>query len=106
MLKRSIASDSLPTRLYVAPQAPLFMGFPRQEYWSCHWLPFPPPGDLPYPGIEPQSLESPALGGGFFTTSSTWEAQNSIHHLTVENSPACLGRISIWLQGLTQEPSN
>ena len=34
----------------VAPQAPLFMGFPRQEYWSG--LPFPSPGDLPYPGIE------------------------------------------------------
>ena len=39
------------------------MGFPRQEYWS--WLPFPPPGDLPNPGIE---LTFPALAGGFFTT--------------------------------------
>ena len=38
----------------VAPQAPLFMGFPRQEYWSG--LPFPSPGDLPYPGIELGSL--------------------------------------------------
>jgi len=34
--------------------APLSMGFPRQEYWSG--LPFPLPGDLPYPGIEPTSL--------------------------------------------------
>ena len=34
-------------------QAPLSMGFPRQEYWSG--LPFPPPGDLPHPGIEPAS---------------------------------------------------
>ena len=43
----------------VAHQAPLSMGFPRQEYWSV--LPFPPPGDLPDPGIEPSSLVSPAL---------------------------------------------
>ena len=40
----------------VAHQAPLSMGFPRQEYWSG--LPFPSPGDLPHPGTEP---ESPAL---------------------------------------------
>ena len=40
----------------VAHQAPLFMGFSRQEYWSR--LPFPSPGDLPDPGIEPGS---PAL---------------------------------------------
>ena len=39
------------------------MGFPRQEYWSG--LPFPSPGDLPEPGIEPVS---PVLAGGFFTT--------------------------------------
>ena len=39
------------------------MGFPRQKYWSG--FPFPPPGDLPDPGIEPMSL---ALAGGFFTT--------------------------------------
>ena len=36
-------------------------------------LPFPSPGDLPDPGIEPTSLVSPALAGGFFTTSATWE---------------------------------
>ena len=41
------------------------MRFPRQEYWSG--LPFPPPGDLPNPGIEPMSLMSPALAGEFFT---------------------------------------
>ena len=39
---------------------------PRQEYWSG--LPFPTPGDLPDPGIEPASLASPTLAGGFFTT--------------------------------------
>ena len=42
------------------------MGFPRQEYWSG--LPFPPPADLPDPEIEPVSLVSPALAGGFLTT--------------------------------------
>ena len=48
----------------VARQAPLSMRFPlRQEYWSG--LPFPSPGDLPNPGLEPTS---PALAGGFFTT--------------------------------------
>ena len=48
------------------------MGFFRQEYWSG--LPFPPPGDLPDPGIQPTSLMSPALAGVFLTTSATWEA--------------------------------
>ena len=37
------------------------------------WLPCPPPGDRPHPGIELASLTSPALAGGFFTTSATWE---------------------------------
>ena len=48
------------------------MGLSRQEYWSG-W-PLPLPGDLPDPEIEPESLMSPALAGGFFTTSTTWEA--------------------------------
>ena len=51
-------------------QTPLSMGFSRQDYLSG--LPSPPPGDLPNPGIEPKSLMTPALAGGFFTT--TWEA--------------------------------
>ena len=38
------------------------------------WLPGPPPGDLPNPGIEPLSLMSPTLTGRFFTTSATWQA--------------------------------
>ena len=42
----------------------------RQEYWSG--VPFPTPGDLPDPGIEPASPVSPALAGGFFTTRATW----------------------------------
>ena len=56
----------------VAHQAPLSIGFSRQEYWSG--LPFPPLGDLPDLGIEPASPLSPALAGGFFTNSATWEA--------------------------------
>ena len=49
----------------VAHQAPLSMEFSRQEYWSV--LPFPSPGDLPDPGMEPTSLASPA-------NCNTWEA--------------------------------
>ena len=50
----------------IACQALLSMGFSRREYWSR--LPFPPPGDLSDPGIEPTSLASPALAREFFTT--------------------------------------
>ena len=61
-------------RLFATPwtaahQAPLSMGVSKQEYWSG--LPCPPAGELPDPGIEPASLTSPALAGGFFTTSTT-----------------------------------
>ena len=56
----------------VAHQSPLSMGFSRQEQWIG--LLFPPAGNLPDPGIKPTSLMSPALSGGFFTTSATWEA--------------------------------
>ena len=53
-------------------QAPVSMGFSRQEYWSG--LLCPSPEDLPDSGIEPVSLTSPGLTGGFFTTSTTLEA--------------------------------
>ena len=56
----------------VAHQASLSMGFSRQEYWSG--FPFPPPVDLPDPGIECASTVSPALSGGFFTSWATREA--------------------------------
>ena len=61
-------------QLFATPahQAPLSMEFSRQEWWNG--LPFPTPGGLPDPGIEPMSLASIALVGGFFTTSTTWEA--------------------------------
>ena len=57
-----------------ARQAPLSLGFSRQEHWSG--LPCPPPGDLPHPGIEPSPVTSPALAGGFHTTNATWEARS------------------------------
>ena len=50
------------------------MGFSRREHWSE--LPFPPPGDLPDPGIEPTSPESPALAGGLFTLSHFISKEN------------------------------
>ena len=56
----------------VALQAPLSMGFSRQEYWRG--LPCPLLGDIPKPGIKPVSLMSPALAGMFFITSAIWEA--------------------------------
>ena len=56
-------SDSFVNSWTIAHQAPLFMGLPRQEYWSG--LPFPSPGDLPDPRIKPSS---PALAGELFTT--------------------------------------
>ena len=66
----------------VACQAPLSMGFFRQEYWSG--LPFHSPGALPDPGIEPLS---PALAGGFFTTESRGKpissARQQIQRLSV-----------------------
>ena len=70
-------SDSLPSYgLYVAHQAPLSMGFSRQEYWSG--LLCCPPRDLPNPEIKLTSHTSPALAGRFFTTSSTWVAQQTL----------------------------
>ena len=69
-------------RLFVTPwtlsrQAPLSTGSSTQECWSG--LPFPPPGDLPHPGIEPMSLGSLALAGRFLTTlppgKSPWKKQ-------------------------------
>ena len=56
------------------------MGFSQKEYWSG--LPCLPAGDLLHPGIEPASLMSPALTGGFFTTNTTWEAP-------VSKTPRC-----------------
>ena len=67
----------------VAGQAPLSMGFSRQEHWGE--LPCPPPGGLPDLGTEPASLASPALAGRFFTASATWEASYA-HTCTYQNA--------------------
>ena len=77
IVRARVLSCSSPVRLFetlwtVAIQAPLSMGFSRQEFWSG--LPCPPPEDRPDPGTEPTSLMSPSLAGGFFTTSDTWKA--------------------------------
>ena len=69
----------------VAHQAPLSMEFPRQEYWSG--LPFPSPGDLPDPGIEPTSLASLALAGRFFTTVATSEAYFILFYFFILSIP-------------------
>ena len=63
----------------VAHQAPQSIGFPRQEYWSG--LSFSSPADLPYPGVEPMPVVSPALAGRFFITSTIWEALLGGHNL-------------------------
>ena len=71
----SVMSDSL-TPQTIPCQAPLSMGFSRQEYWSE--LPFIPPGALPHPETEPVSLAFPALAGGFFITAPTGKLQISL----------------------------
>ena len=63
----------------IASQAPLSLGFSRQEYWSG--LPFPPPGDLPHPGIKPMF---PALAGGFFITVSPGEPEHFIRSVKLK----------------------
>ena len=66
LFSHQVVSNSFATPWTVAQQAPLSMGFPRQEYWSE--LSFPSPGDLRDPGIKPWSR---ALAGEFFTTEPT-----------------------------------
>ena len=61
-----------------AHQAPLSTEVFRNEYWS--WLPCPSPGDLSDPGVESASLMPPALAGGFFTATTTWEAIHTHTH--------------------------
>ena len=65
--------------LWTVAHQTLSMGFSRREHWSGS--PCPLPEDLPSPGIEPISLTSPALAGGFFATSATWESRNKVHLL-------------------------
>ena len=73
-LHAKLLQSCLTVSLCVACQAPLSMGFSRQEYWSV--FPCPLPGDLPDPGIQPTSLLSPALTVGFITTSTIWPKED------------------------------
>ena len=77
MLSHSVVSNSFWPPWTLTHQAPLSMGFSRQEYWSG--LPFPSFGDLRHPQIGPKSVTSPELAGGFFTASATWEALHPCH---------------------------
>ena len=90
-----LVTESCPTLLQ--SQAPLSLEFSRQEYWSG--LPFPSPGDLPDPGIEPTS---PALAGGFFTIWATGKPAVHLSYIQfsfVQYTPITLDRKgSIYLQ--------
>ena len=80
----------------VAQHAPLSMGFPRQAYWSG--LPFPPPADLPNPGIEPAS---PALVGRFFNTEPPGKARaktRDVAKYRIMHKTAPPRRGIIWVQ--------
>ena len=81
----------------VADQAPLSMEFSRQECWSR--LPFPTPGDLPDPGIQPVSPAFPVSAGGFFTTKPP-EKPPTIQWHGSEKAPCIQGRTSrsAWLE--------
>ena len=83
MLSHSSRVQLFATLWTVAHQAPLSMGFSRQEYWSG--LPCPPPRNLPDSGIEPEFV----MAGRFFTTSTTWEAHNG-YESESEVSKSCL----------------
>ena len=77
---------TVPTRLFC------LWNFPAKKYWSR--LPFPPPGDLPDPGIKPVSLVSPALIGGFFTTCATWEQDNTVTGVS---------KFCLWKEWITED---
>ena len=78
-------SNSSATPWTVAYQAPLSMGFSRQEYWSG--LPFSSPGDLPDPRIEPIS---PGLVGGFFTTEPSGKSQRDREKSQIQKASKAL----------------
>ena len=78
MLTPSLVSDSFATPWTVARQAPLSMGFPKQEYWSG--LPFPPPENLSNSGIEPVSLVFSCIGRQILYHCTTWEAHGGVRN--------------------------
>ena len=87
----SVVSDSFETPWPAGHQAPLSMGFPRQEYWSG--LPFLPPGHLPHSGIEPKSPELPVRQEDSLLLSHPGTPPPATHTLHIEG-----------LRGHTQNP--
>ena len=85
MHAKSLHVQLFATLWTIARQTPLFMEFSRQKCWSG--LPCPPPGDPPNPGIRTSSLMSPALAGGFFTTSATWEEPAAAAAKSLQSCP-------------------
>ena len=71
------------------PQAPLSMGFSRQEY--CSGLRYPPPGDFPDPGLERVPPVAPALADVFFTSSATWDAPQDLCWFSVPEDMFSIG---------------
>ena len=102
MLSCSVLSDFCNPLGWGAHHIPQTMGFFRQEYWSG--LPFPPPGDLPDPGIEPGSPVSPAVAGRVFITEPPVKPQVEVRvisnfsgHTTYTGSCLALREIRIYL---------
>ena len=93
---RVCAQSISPVQLYATPrtvasQAPLSMGFPKQEYWSG--LPFPAPRDLPHPGIK---LVSSALADRFFTTEPPGGHWVANLNTSTKRAEACWNSLLAW----------
>ena len=86
------SSPALCDSMDCSPPGSLSMGFSSQGHWSG--LPCPPSGNLPDSGIETTSLASPALAGGFFTTSATWEVHIPYMSTVIILGPAALLGVS------------
>ena len=71
------------------------MEFSKQEHWSA--LPFPPPGDLPDPGIEPVSPVAPALAGGFFTTEAPGKPRKRWNRTSMQASDSMVHALHCWV---------
>ena len=95
-------SNSFVTPWTAALQAPLSMGFSRQEHWSG--LPHPPPGDLSNSGIKPLSLMSPALAERFFITSTMSNFTFTFHFHALEKEMATHSGVLAWRIPGTVEP--
>ena len=103
--------DSFATPWTAARQAPLSMGFPRQKYWSG--LPFPSPGDLPNPGIEPRSpalqvKSLPSESPGVLVEKTPLPVQETqetwVRSLALEKEMATDSSILAWRIPWTEEP--